>query len=98
MGIWVNVTEDSNLTVAGVVPAQTTTQLYGGWNLVGFPSTNASFTAADLKAVLPVERAEDFDPAPPNFLRVLSDSGLLLAGRAYWVRTTEDTFWLASNT
>ena len=64
MGIWVNVTENSNLTVAGVVPAQTTIHLHEGWNLVSFPSVNTSFTVADLKASLPVERVEGFDPAP----------------------------------
>ncbi len=93
MGIWVNITQNSNLTVAGVVPAQTTIHLYEGWNLVSFPSVNTSFTVGNLKASLPVERVEGFDLAPPHFLRVLSDSDALLAGRAYWVRVQADVEW-----
>lgn len=93
-GFWVNVTRPSNLTVAGRVPAQTTIHLYQGWNLVSFPSVNTSFTVADVKASLPVERVEGFDPAPPYFLRVLSDSDVLLAGRACWVRVRADVEWI----
>jgi len=94
MGLWVNVTENSNLTVAGVVPAQTMIHLHEGWNLVSFPSMNTSFTVADLKASMPVEQVEGFDPtAPQHFLRVLSDSDVLLAGRAYWVKAQADVVW-----
>ena len=96
MGIWVNVTEDSNLTVAGVVPAQTTIHLHEGWNLVSFPSVNTSFIVGDFKASLPVERVEGFDPAPPYFLRVLLDSDVLPAGRAYWVKVQADVVWTVS--
>ncbi|MFQ6107700.1 MAG: CARDB domain-containing protein, partial [Thermoplasmata archaeon] len=94
MGLWINVTQDSNLTLAGIVPAQTTIHLYEGWNIVSFPSWNASFTVADLKASVPVERVEGFDPAPSHFLRVLSDSDVLLAGRAYWVKVQADVEWI----
>jgi hypothetical protein len=38
MGLWVNVTQNSNLTVAGIVPARTTIELRTGWNIVSFPS------------------------------------------------------------
>ena len=93
MGIWVNVTQNSNLTVAGVVPAQTTIHLHEGWNLISFPSVNTSFTVADLKASSPVERVEGFDPAPPYFLRVRTDSDVLLAGSAYWVKVQADVVW-----
>ncbi len=92
-GLWVNVTGDCNLTVAGTVPTQTTIHLYAGWNLVSFPSVNTSFTVGDLRASLPVERVEGFDPAPPHFLRVLSDSDALLAGGAYWVKVQADVVW-----
>jgi parallel beta-helix repeat protein len=61
MGIWVNVTQNSNLTVAGVVPTSTTIDLQAGWNLVGFPSFDDNFTVADLKATVGVERIEGFD-------------------------------------
>ncbi len=98
MGLWVNVTEASSLTVAGMVPAQTTIHLRSGWNLVSFPSFNSSYTVADLKAELPVERVEGFDPtAPPHFLRVLQDSDVLLAGQGYWVKVSADATWVVRN-
>jgi len=96
-GMWINVTVDSNLTVAGVVPAQAAIHLHKGWNLVSFPSF-LSYSVSDLKAVAPVERVEAFDSsAPPHFLRVLLDSDVFLAGQGYWVKTSEDATWVVSN-
>ena len=93
MGMWVNVTEASNLTVAGIVPAQTTIHLYEGWNLVSFPSLNSSYTVADLKAETGATRVEGYDPAPPYFLRVLGDAEALQAGYGYWVKVQSDAEW-----
>ncbi len=93
MAIWVNITEASNLTVAGIVPAQTTMQLQDGWNLVSFPSVNATYTVADLKAETGATRVEGYDPAPPYFLRVLGDADALQAGYGYWARVEADTMW-----
>jgi len=95
MGLWINVTGQSNLTVAGAVPTHTVIHLHKGWNLVGFPSLDSTYTVADLKASVPVERVEAFDAsAPPNFLKVLEDSDILLASRAYWVRVSADAAWI----
>ena len=94
MGIWMNVTEDSNLTVAGVVPAQTVIRLVAGWNLVSFPSFNTPYTVADLKAEVGATRVEGYDRAPPYYLRVLGDEEMLLAGEAYWVRVDTDVDWI----
>ena len=91
--MWVNVTGDCNLTVAGVVPAQTTIQLYEGWNLVSFPSFNASYSVSDLKAEIGATRVEGYDLASPNFLKVLGDAEVLQAVYGYWVRVEMDTFW-----
>ncbi len=93
MGIWVNVTQDSNLTVAGVVPAQTTVHLYEGWNLVSFPSFSTTYVVADLKAETGATRVEGYDPSPPNFLRVLGDAEVLQVGYGCWVRVEADTVW-----
>jgi parallel beta-helix repeat protein len=91
MGIWVNVTKDSNLTVAGVVPASTTINLQAGWNLVGFPSFDDNFTVADLKAAIAVERIEGYDAlAPPYFLRAMLDGDFLQAGFGYWIKVESD--------
>ena len=98
VGLWVNVTEDSNLTVAGPLPAQTSIHQATGWNLISFPSFNTAYTVADLKAELPVERVEGFDAsAPPHFLRVLQDSDVLQAGEGYWVKVSADATWILFN-
>ena len=94
MGLWVNVTNDCNLTVAGVVPAQTTIHLYDGWNLVSFPSFNTTYTVADLKAEIGVTRVEGYDLAPPHFLRVLGNGEVLQAGYGYWVKVDIDVDWI----
>lgn len=52
MGIWVNVTGESNLTVAGVIPPNTSIHLSAGWNLIGFPSFNSTYTVSNLNAVV----------------------------------------------
>jgi hypothetical protein len=78
---------------------ETTIQLYAGWNLVGFPSFNSTYTVADLRAALPIDRVEGFDASSsPYFLKLLQDSDVLLAGRAYWLRSSEDAMWTLSNT
>ena len=94
MGLWVNVTSDCNLTVAGIVPAHTTIHLYDGWNLVSFPSFNTSYSVSDLKAEIGATRVEGYDLAPPNFLRVLGDAEVLLAGESYWVRVQSEVDWI----
>ncbi|MCK4455900.1 MAG: right-handed parallel beta-helix repeat-containing protein, partial [Thermoplasmata archaeon] len=94
MGIWINVTQNSNLTVAGIVPAQTVIRLTAGWNLVSFPSFNTTYTVADLKAETGATRVEGYDPAPPYHLRVLGDGEMLQAGYGYWVEAQADADWI----
>ena len=94
MGLWVETAQASNLTVAGVVPVQTTIHLCEGWNLVSFPSFDTAYTVADLKAEIGATRVEGYDLVPPYFLRVLGDAEMLLAGEAYWVRVDADVDWI----
>jgi hypothetical protein len=99
MGIWVNVTQDTNLTVAGVVPTTTTIDLQAGWNLVGFPSFDDNYTVADLMATVALERIEGFESsAPPYFLRVMGDVDFLQAGFGYWIRVQSPVIWTVENT
>ena len=98
MGIWVNVTQDSNLTVAGLVPTSTTIDLQVGWNLVGFPSFDDNYTVADLKGAVSVERIEGFDGlVPPYFLRVMVDGDLLQAGFGFWIKVESPAIWTVQN-
>ena len=93
MGLWVNVTEDSNLTVAGIVPAQTVIHLYKGWNPVSFPSFNSLYAVYDLKMIGAV-RVEGHSPSPPYHLRILGDGEALQAGYGYWVMVEADADWI----
>ena len=94
MGFWVNVTESSNLTVAGIVPWTTSIMMMPGWNLVGFPSFNSDYGVGEMKSVLSVSRVEGFDSSsPPYFLRVLSDSDKLETGYGYWVYSVLSVIW-----
>ena len=96
--LWINVTSNSNLTVAGIVPVETVIPLYAGWNLVGFPSFNITYTVGDLKAETGATRVEGFDPSsPPYFLRVLQDTDILLAGQGYWIFVPSDVDWVVSS-
>ncbi|MCK4444529.1 MAG: hypothetical protein KAW09_08295, partial [Thermoplasmata archaeon] len=71
MGLWINVTEYSNLTIAGVVPSQTVIYLYEGWNLVSFPSFNTSYIVANLKVEVGATRVEGYDSITPYYLRLI---------------------------
>lgn len=93
MGLWVNVTRNSNLTVAGVVPTQTTVHLYEGWNLVSFPSFNTTFSVSDLKVEIGATKVEGHILLPSYFLRVLGDEEMLQTGHGYWVKLEVDTDW-----
>ncbi len=93
IGIWISVTEESNLTVAGIVPSQTVIHLHQGWNLVGFPSFNPTYCVSDLKAEVGSTGMEGFDTLPPYYLRILGDSEILQPGYGYWMRAKAETIW-----
>lgn len=98
MGVWVNVIEDSNLTVAGLVPSSTDISLNVGWNLVGYPSFDLTYAVGDLKAETGATRVEGFDPiAPPYFLTMLGDGEFLKTGYGYWVHLDSNTVWIVTN-
>jgi len=96
MGFWINVTAACDLTVIGVRPDTTTIQLHAGWNMVGFPSMNASYAIADLKAALgmPSVTVEAFDAtAAPYYLRRVPDSYTMMAGEGYWIFVPSSVSW-----
>lgn len=97
MGFWVNVIEDSSLTLAGTVPSMTTIPLKKGWNLIGFPSMRTNFTVSDLKSAIGALRVEVFHTLPPYNLRVLGNSERLEAGYGYWVKVTRNRQLVVSN-
>ncbi|MFQ6059827.1 MAG: hypothetical protein ACE5KV_00830 [Thermoplasmata archaeon] len=94
VGFWVNVTSDSNLTVAGLVPMSTSIPLMVGWNLVGFPSLGRTYTVAYLKAETGTTHVEAFDwNASPYLLKDMQNSDFLKAGHGYWVYIPNEIIW-----
>ncbi len=95
---WINVIEDSDLTVAGIVPLIATTQLRAGWNLVPFSYLLSTFTVSDLAAATGATRVEGLDPlSSPYFLRVLAPGEVLEVGHGYWIMVGSDRTWTISN-
>lgn len=93
-GTWINVTEDSNFTIAGRVSGAVV-YLRPGWNLISFPSFNLTYNVTVLKNETNISRIEGFDPsAPPYNLRVLDDSEVLQTGYGYWVYSESYVQWL----
>jgi len=95
MGLWVNVINDSNLTVAGIVPKSTSIALNTGWNLMGYPSYLERNVTEALSAVA-YDRVEGYDDKPPQYLKVLSDGDTMMIGYGYWVKVTANTVLLIS--
>ena len=95
IGLWVNVTMDCRLTIAGAVPESTTIHLSEGWNLVGFPSFDHSFTVSELYTTTGATRVETCDYSmPPYYLQMLNETEVLEAGLGYWVSVETDIDWI----
>ena len=85
-GFWILIATVDTLQLGGAMPSSTTTiRLQTGWNLVGFPSANMTYTVQDLKSATGATRVEGFSATGPYHLVVLADSQALLAGEGYWV-------------
>jgi hypothetical protein len=83
--------------VSGAKPVGKLMTLSAGWNMIGFPSLNASYTVGDLKAALGQTgiRVEGFADDPPYNLRVLPDSYTMKPGEGYWVFVKNSGTWKA---
>jgi len=93
MGFWINVTATCDFNLTGYPERSTILNLRQGWNMVGYPSFNTSYTVADLKAAtgLPGVIVETFDAnAAPYYLQKAPDSFKLAAGEGYWVFVPSD--------
>jgi len=95
MGIWINVPSDNYLTVAGMVPTNTTINLQAGWNLIGYPAFSSREVGDVFSLIIP-ERLEGFDPlSPPEYLKLMDDSDLMTPCYGYWIKVdAPTTFWI----
>ena len=60
------------------------TSLYQGWNLVGFPSDDTTYTAAQLKADTGATIVEGWSATGYHTV-ALADATNLAWGNAYWI-------------
>lgn len=96
MALWVNVTEKSNLTIAGIVPKTTNILLESGWNFVGYPSFVERSVSEALSGIV-YERIEGYDNAPPHYLRLYTDTDKLKPGLGFWIKVQFDQVWTITN-
>jgi hypothetical protein len=99
MGVWLYVTNvgDGVISIGGTgytVPTTTAITLRAGWNMVGFPSDDTTYTVAMLKAACPtVTMVEQFDGAQTYLTLTMADANVFGQGRGYWIYTSADTIW-----
>lgn len=92
LGVWVSTVQDSNLTVAGIVPRLTVVNLKTGWNLIGFPSMSSSYSVSQMKNEIGSDDLEGYAPlSPPYHLQKLENEDVLRVGYGYWVKVWSDT-------
>jgi len=96
MALWINLNDDSNLTVAGIVPKATDIYLKTGWNFVGYPSFIERYVADTLSGVN-IERIEGYSQLLPENLKIYSDSEIMKPGYGYWIKVGTDTTWTVLN-
>ncbi len=97
MGFWIDVTATCDLVITGTWPSSTAISLHQGWNMVGFPSSNTSYTVADLKAGIGLAEVivEAFDStAAPYYLQRVGDSYVMIAWEGYWIYVPSDATWI----
>ncbi|MBI5001195.1 MAG: S8 family serine peptidase [Euryarchaeota archaeon] len=98
MGVWINVVTlgDANICLGGSAYSNATTtatSIYAGWNLVGFPSDDPTYTVAQLKVDTGATIVEGFSGAATYKTAVLADATNLVAGNAYWIYCPAPTTW-----
>jgi hypothetical protein len=99
IGVWLYVTTvgDGQICIGGTgysLPTTTAVSLRTGWNLVGFPSNDAAYTVAMLKAACPtVSVVEQYNGAQTYLTLAMADADVFAPDKAYWVYTSADTVW-----
>jgi hypothetical protein len=95
-GFWLHVTAvgDGLLDLSGAPPASTAIALRAGWNLVGYPTANATVTVSTAFAGTGADAVEVYDAAEPYLTRVASAAYVMKPGEGYWVHVPTDAMWV----
>jgi parallel beta-helix repeat protein len=96
-GLWVNVLDQSNLTLAGRVPVTTEIVLRSGWNLIGYPALSNS-TVGSILSSIRWNIAEGIDDSTsPYCLRTLDIVDIIKPGEGLWLNVSSDVTLLVHN-
>jgi hypothetical protein len=109
MGFWIHMSTAGTLTVTGTYPASTTNNLLddvGGWNLVGYPSSQMTdmpqalegngVAAGAYSKVYSYQAADTGDPwkiYDPTALPFANDLVQMAPGYGYWIYVIGDHDW-----
>jgi len=107
MGVWIEMTQDSQLNVSGSYPATLSIPLCTGWNLISYagnqvkPITDALSSIAGkylkvyaYKASDPTDPWKIFDSSAPLFV---NDLTTLEPGAGYWINVNQNCTFVINN-
>ena len=89
MGVWIKVSGHS--TLSGLGSGTTSTYLYKGWNLVGYPN-GVNHTVSDALNGLPYDYVQTYDNSTDTIIS-LADTDNMVPGIGYWVYTSSNCWW-----
>ncbi|MFQ5341315.1 MAG: RHS repeat-associated core domain-containing protein [Anaerolineae bacterium] len=100
IGLWIEMTADATLDVAGAQPTSTDIPLCAGWNLIGYPLAEAQPVAEALASIEgkydlvfaydPTDAADPWEVFEVGVPAWSNDLQVMQAGRGFWVHATED--------
>ncbi|MFQ5593658.1 MAG: RHS repeat-associated core domain-containing protein [Anaerolineae bacterium] len=100
IGLWIEMTADATLDVAGTQPTSTDIPLCEGWNLIGYPLDEAWPVAEALASIEgkydlifaydPTDVADPWEVFEVGVPAWSNDLQVMQAGRGFWVHATED--------
>lgn len=96
-GVWIQASQDGNMTIAGVVPHFTAMQLEPGWNLVSYSSFKDRNVSTTL-SIIPYDNVEThISGSGPCNLVSMNPSDIMTAGRGYWIDVVGSCVWIVQN-
>ncbi|UCD93320.1 MAG: right-handed parallel beta-helix repeat-containing protein [Methanobacteriota archaeon] len=96
-GVWIQASQDGNMTIAGVVPHFTAMQLEPGWNLVSYASFKDRNVSTTL-SIIPYNNVETHIPGSgPYNLVSMNPNDIMIAGRGYWIDIETSCVWIVQN-
>ena len=106
MGFWIEVNQDTELTVEGLYPSTVSIPLYTGWNLISYPGEVATSVPVALSSISEkYEKVFSYRAGETNPWKVydisvppwVNDLDTLEPGFGYWIYITQDCILVVTN-